>query len=117
MTFDLNAVAAPRTCASFAALCSGEAGVAAATRTRLHYKGCPAHRLIPSFMLQGGDIGPRNDGTGGESIYGANFADEAGGLKQRHSARGVLAMANVRARRVKQQQCGGCTACGLCAYF
>lgn len=97
MTFDLNIAAAPRTCASFLALCTGEAGVSAATRTRLHYKGCPAHRLIPSFMIQCGDIGPRNDGTGGESIYGANFADEAGGLKQRHSARGVLAMANVRA--------------------
>jgi cyclophilin family peptidyl-prolyl cis-trans isomerase len=98
MVFELYDAAAPRTCASFRALCTGSAGVSSASRLRLHYKGCAAHRLIPGFMLQAGDISSRNDGTGGESIYGANFADEAGGLALRHSARGVLAMANVSAR-------------------
>lgn len=42
-------------------------------------------------MVQGGDITAQN-GTGGESIYGANFEDECFAMK--HSSRGVLSMAN-----------------------
>jgi len=44
-------------------------------------------------MLQGGDYENRN-GTGGASIYGAKFADEANGLKMRHDRAGLLSMAN-----------------------
>lgn len=94
LVFELKWDAAPRACANFAALCTGERGYSTTSRLRLHYKGNKIHRLIPGFMLQMGDISPANDGTGGESIYGARFADEAGGLKQKHSARGTLAMAN-----------------------
>lgn len=44
-------------------------------------------------MAQGGDI-VRNDGAGGESIYGKKFNDEKDGLKRKHCARGLLSMAN-----------------------
>ena len=39
-----------------------------------YYDGCKFHRIIRGFLAQGGD--PTGTGTGGESIYGRQFADE-----------------------------------------
>ena len=55
-----------------------------------YYDGIIFHRVIPEFMIQGGD--PTGTGMGGESIYGNTFQDEF--TMDLFNLRGALSMAN-----------------------
>lgn len=72
--------AAPKACENFRGLVK-----------KGYYNGIIFHRVIPNFMIQGGD--PTGTGRGGESIWGKSFEDEFKG-EQKFSRIGILAMAN-----------------------
>ncbi len=63
ITLELDADAAPKTVTNFITLAKNG-----------YYNGLTFHRVIPDFMIQGGD--PNGDGTGGKSIFGDTFEDE-----------------------------------------
>ncbi len=84
ITLELNADAAPKTVTNFVAL--AQSG---------YYDGVTFHRVIPGFMIQGGD--PNGDGRGGRSIFGDTFEDEidaSSALYKTGYKAGVVAMAN-----------------------
>ena len=79
----------PKTCDNFYHLCVGDK--TDKNGKKLAYKNSIFHRVIPQFMMQGGDFTNFN-GTGGVSIYGNKFADE--NFSKKHEKKGLLSMAN-----------------------
>eukprot|EP01036_Dinobryon_divergens_P024047 gene24047-32461_t len=77
----------PKTAENFRALCTGEGGIGKVYGKPLHFEGSGFHRIIPDFMIQGGDF-THGTGTGGESIYGGKFNDE--NFKIKHTGPGYL---------------------------
>ncbi|XP_047660454.1 spliceosome-associated protein CWC27 homolog isoform X2 [Tachysurus fulvidraco] len=74
---------APKACRNFIQLCMEG-----------YYNGTIFHRVVPEFIIQGGD--PTGTGTGGESVYGRPFKDEFHS-RLRFNRRGLVAMANAGA--------------------
>lgn len=91
IVFGLFGGIAPKAAENFASLCKCDKGPAKLTGRDLCYKGSKIHRVISDFMLQGGDF-THNDGTGGESIYGAKFEDES--FQVKHNRAYLLSMSN-----------------------
>merc|ERR1712168_504513 len=75
----------PLTVANFYSIASGQ------NQQGFTYRNTIFHRIIPSFMIQGGDF-ENFDGTGGQSIYGPKFNDE--NFLVKHGSPGLLSMAN-----------------------
>lgn len=90
MVFELRSDVVPKTAANFLNLCVGGKGK---TKSGIEkcYKNSIIHRIIPGFMIQGGDF-VNGNGTGGESIYGHLFNDE--NFQLSHNEAGILSMAN-----------------------
>ncbi|GFZ42339.1 peptidylprolyl isomerase [Saitozyma sp. JCM 24511] len=81
----------PKTAANFRGLCSGKKPTGEPLPKGFGYQATAFHRVIPGFMVQGGDF-ERNDGTGGQSIYGSKFDDE--NFEKKHDKAGLLSCAN-----------------------
>lgn len=80
LNIELHCDLVPKTCENFMALAQGE-----------YYNGTKFHRLIPHFMIQGGD--PTGTGTGGTSVFGPTMQDEMHPMLK-HDGRGQISMAN-----------------------
>ncbi len=84
ITLELDADLAPKTVTNFVVL--SKSG---------YYNDLTFHRVIPGFMIQGGD--PTGNGTGGRSIFGEMFEDEIdpeGDVYSDGYKAGTIAMAN-----------------------
>lgn len=98
VTIELFADIVPHSAENVRSLCTGERGLVRWVPKRggvcpLFYKGVPFHRIIPGFIIQGGDILHR-DGRGNESVFGYPFFDECLSGKAGKHLVGTVALAH-----------------------
>lgn len=87
MLLELHCDIAPQTCTNFLGLCQAQ-----------KYDGTTFHRLIPSFMIQGGKSKTGED----SSLWGPAFQDEFDD-RLKHTGNGILSMANAGPGTNKRQ--------------
>jgi peptidylprolyl isomerase len=102
IVFGLFGTIAPRTVENFYSLCVCDKGNGKLSGKPLCYKGTQFHRIIPNFMIQGGDITSSRKGNGGESIYGGLFEDES--FEVKHNTVHLLSMAHRGSRNTNGSQ-------------
>eukprot|EP00934_Nitzschia_sp_Nitz4_P002488 Nitzschia sp. Nitz4//scaffold22_size323478//132816//135872//NITZ4_000528-RA/size323478-processed-gene-0.22-mRNA-1//1//CDS//3329542998//2478//frame0 len=94
---------APLACENFATLCANGSAIWTGGKVKpapmgesgkpLTFRKSTIHRIVPGFVVQGGDFVFGN-GSGGESVFGKKFKDERAGLQLSHNRRGILSMGN-----------------------
>jgi cyclophilin family peptidyl-prolyl cis-trans isomerase len=91
VTIELFNDVVPRTAENFRSLCTGERGMS--DGCPLFFKGIPFHRIVPNFVIQGGDV-KFKDGRGTTSIFGYPFYDESFEGKAGKHLSGTIAMSS-----------------------
>ena len=97
----------PKTVENFFTLCTGKKGNGETTGKPFHYKNSTFHRVIPNFVLQGGDFTLGNE-RDRELIYGGKFPDKFENGIMEHSVPGLLSMANSGRNTNRSQFCVTC---------
>ena len=85
----------PRTSENFRQFCTGESKTPSGQNNAGQprgYKGSKFHRVIPKFMVQGGDF-LNGDGTGSACIWGGGKSFEDENFDVKHECEGLLSMA------------------------
>ena len=75
---------------------------------KLHYKGCPVHRVVRNFVMQGGDI-VKGNGSGGANNFplkGGKMSNWEGGIRGNAFASGGWLPPAVRGSRFDGRSCG-----------
>ncbi|KAL7524904.1 hypothetical protein ACHAXR_000767, partial [Thalassiosira sp. AJA248-18] len=102
VVFQLHTDKCPKTCDNFIALCQSSVTAKRPSSKMLPsthnvnavqptYRGTEFHRILPGFMIQGGDF-TNFDGSGGYAARQPTFPDENFGTS--HDREGILSMAN-----------------------
>lgn len=97
IVFGLFGDVAPRAVENFVSLSDCNKGPAKVTGKDMCYRQSKIHRVVPNFMIQGGDY-THGDGTGGECIFDTEFFDDES-FAVKHNRRYMLSMANSGERR------------------
>ncbi|EPY26460.1 peptidylprolyl isomerase [Angomonas deanei] len=85
----------PKSVENFRSFCTGERCVNTTSKRAsvLYYKGVPFHRIIPGFVVQGGDVLTR-DGRSNVSVFGYPFPDESFAGKAGKHLPGTVALSS-----------------------